>query len=92
MIIGPGTPFFGNAIFVLPNNANIFEAEFLSPLIKFTPVIFSLIGAGLGITIYHFSLHVNLHSPFIRNIYIFLNSKWFFDYVYNSYVVKPLFI
>ncbi len=75
MIIGPGTPFFGNAIFVLPNNANIFEAEFLSPSIKFLPVIFSLIGAGLGILVYHLSIHTKLNSPFIRNIYIFLNSK-----------------
>lgn len=92
MIIGPGTPFFGNAIFVLPNNANIFEAEFLAPSIKFIPVIFSLVGAGLGICIYHFSIHTKINSPFIRNIYTFLNSKWFFDYVYNSYIVKPLFI
>jgi hypothetical protein len=75
MIIGPGTPFFGNAIFVLPNNTNIFEAEFLSPTIKFIPVIFSLIGEGLGILTYHHSLHINLNSPIFRNIYIFLNSK-----------------
>jgi hypothetical protein len=41
---------------------------------------------------YHYSLHVNLSSPLFQNIYTFFNSKWFFDYVYNSYVVKPVFI
>jgi len=59
MIIGPGTPFFNNAIFVLPHNVNIFEAEFLDPSIKFIPVIFSLCGAGFGFLVYQFSLHVN---------------------------------
>jgi hypothetical protein len=59
MIIGPGTPFFGKAIFVLPQNINIFEAEFLDPSIKFIPVIFSLLGAGVGMVCYHTSMHVN---------------------------------
>jgi hypothetical protein len=57
MIIGPGTPFFSNSIFVLPHNVNIFEAEFLDPSIKFIPVIFSLLGAGFGFLVYHTSLH-----------------------------------
>lgn len=95
MIIGPGTPFYGNAIYVLSSNANIFEAEFLDPSIKFIPVIFSLAGAGVGLICYHFSLHISFvsinSSSITRDIYTFLNSKWFFDFVYNTYVVKPLF-
>lgn len=93
MIIGPGTPFFGNAIFVLPEHYNLFEAEFLDPSIKFIPVIFSLIGAASGFLVYHYSIHLSpsLNSPFLLSIYTFLNSKWFFDYVYNSFIVKPTF-
>jgi NADH-ubiquinone oxidoreductase chain 5 len=34
MIIGVGTPFFDHAIFVLPKNVNMIEAEFFSPAIK----------------------------------------------------------
>lgn len=60
MIIGPGTPFFGNSIFVLPSHVNIFEAEFLAPSTKFIPVIFSLMGAAIGFLVYHFSLHLSL--------------------------------
>lgn len=53
--IGLGTPFFSQAIFVLPYNAeNTISAEFLSPLIKFTPVIFSLMGALLAFIGYGF--------------------------------------
>jgi NADH:ubiquinone oxidoreductase subunit 5 (subunit L)/multisubunit Na+/H+ antiporter MnhA subunit len=40
---------------------------------------------------YHTSMHVNWSSPWFYNMYTFLNSKWFFDYVYNSYIVKPVF-
>jgi NADH-ubiquinone oxidoreductase chain 5 len=100
MIIGPGTPFFNNSIFVLPHNVNIFEAEFLDPSIKFIPVIFSLCGAGFGFLVYQFSLHVNWTSPahsgatvgLVKNLYTFFNSKWFFDFVYNSFIVKPVFL
>jgi NADH-ubiquinone oxidoreductase chain 5 len=34
MMIGAGTRYYGNSIFVLPGNESIIEAEFLSPLIK----------------------------------------------------------
>ena len=27
----------------------------------------------------------------LLNIYTFFNNKWHFDYIYNSYVVKPVF-
>ena len=92
MIIGPGTPFFSNSIFVLPHNVNIFEAEFLDPSIKFIPVIFSLLGAGFGFLVYHTSLHTTWTSSLVKSLYTFFNSKWFFDFVYNSFIVKPVFL
>ncbi len=94
MIIGPGSPFFGNAIYVSPLNTNIFEAEFLDPSIKFIPVIFSMFGALCGFLVYHFSLHLLpiFSSPVFLSLYTFFNSKWFFDYLYNSYIVKPIFV
>jgi NADH-ubiquinone oxidoreductase chain 5 len=92
MIIGPGTPFFGSAIFVLPSHVNIFEAEFLAPSIKLIPVLFSLSGALCGFLVYHFSWHLSLDkSPLFISLYTFFNSKWFFDYIFNSYLVKPIF-
>lgn len=80
MIIGPGTPFFGSSIFVLESHVNIFEAEFLAPWVKFTPVIFSLLGALIGFLVYHFSLHLpsgssSSYSPLFISLYTFFNSK-----------------
>lgn len=80
MIIGPGTPFFGSSIYVLPSHINIFEAEFLAPLIKFIPVIFSLLGALVGFIVYHYSLHLPSgptygYNPLFISLYTYLNSK-----------------
>ena len=37
LMIGLGSDFWGNAIFVLPSHINIIEAEFIPTLIKFIP-------------------------------------------------------
>jgi len=34
LFIGPGTPFFGNSILILPHNVNIFDAEFVDIFTK----------------------------------------------------------
>lgn len=91
MFLGVGTTFFGNSIFVL--DVNIIEAEFLSPIIKFTPVIFSIIGALLALVLYNsYSKNVlNFKTSKLgMNLYTFFNSKWHFDYVYNSFIVIPV--
>jgi NADH-ubiquinone oxidoreductase chain 5 len=33
-IIGPGTDFFGSAIFILPAHLNVLEAEFIPVIVK----------------------------------------------------------
>jgi NADH-ubiquinone oxidoreductase chain 5 len=54
LFVGMATDFFGNSIYLNPNNISIVEAEFSLPtLIKLLPAIFSLIGAVLGIILYH---------------------------------------
>jgi proton-translocating NADH-quinone oxidoreductase chain L len=90
MLIGVGTNFWGNSLFVLPENLVIFDAEFLPVTIKLIPVIFSLSGAFLSYLIY-----VVLSADFIYSIkmskfgiifYNFFNRKWFFDKVYNEFI------
>lgn len=89
--IGLGTDFFGHSIYVNPQNVNWTEAEFISPLTKWTPVLISLFGAGLAFSLYHFSPStiLNIKMSF-RSVYIFLNNKWHFDSLYNHYIVKPI--
>ena len=86
IFIGPGSTFFTHSIYVLPNHITLINAEFLSPIIKQIPVIGSIIGAVTAIIIYSKSRIFN-----IREIYIFLSNKWHFDYIYNNYIVKPIF-
>jgi len=70
MFLGPGSTFFTNSIFVSFSHLNLINAEFLHPLIKFIPVLFSIIGAALSIYIY--TKAFNLYN---RKIYIFLSNK-----------------
>jgi NADH-ubiquinone oxidoreductase chain 5 len=92
LFVGVGTDFFGNSLFIHPNNISIIEAEFSLPiLIKLLPSIFSLIGASLAVLLYHKSpifLIELTETSLGRKIYTFLNGKYFFDIVYNNYIVS----
>ena len=85
--IGIGSSFFTHSIFVLHNHITLINAEFLSPLTKLIPVISSIVGALLAILFYSES-----RSIYYQNIYKFLSNKWHFDYIYNHYIVKPIFL
>lgn len=95
LFIGIGTPFFNNAIFVLPEHYKITEAEFLEPILKWIPVIFSIIAAILAILLYNNKSILSYSFTTTKwgsIIYTFLNNKWHFDYIYNNYIVKPLLL
>ena len=93
MIIGFGTHFWGNAIFVLPENSNIIESEFIPIIFKLLPLFFSLIGALFSFLFYsnfNFMLF-NLKTNYIGNlIYTFLNKKWLFDKFYNEFFAQKI--
>ena len=93
MFIGLGTDFWGNSLFSLPTKQPMLEAEWLSASIKMIPLIFSFSGAFLAFFhyIYAFDFLFNLKTSFLgRNIYTFLNRKWFFDKVYNEFIAQPV--
>lgn len=90
MIIGVGTNFWGNALFILPENLIIFDAEFLPTSIKLIPVIFSISGALMSYLIYvimpaNFIYYFKI-SKLGNFFYNFFNRKWFFDKIYNEFV------
>jgi NADH-ubiquinone oxidoreductase chain 5 len=91
LFVGVGSDFFGNSLFIHPNNISLIEAEFSLPIfIKLLPVILSLLGASLALLLYHnnpefvISLTENLLG---RKIYTFLNGKYLFDVIYNQYII-----
>lgn len=91
LIIGLGTDFWGNAITILPQNLNMIDSEFIPANIKLIPVIFSLTGAFLAFLLNAFydTYLVNFKfSSFGTKLYGFINKKWFFDNIYNEYIVK----
>jgi len=78
MFVGLGTDFWGNSIFVLPQNVLLLEAEFLNTSIKIFPVILSLCGASLAFCLYNFffkTIYLFKLSYIGRHLYIFFNRK-----------------
>jgi hypothetical protein len=91
MMVGLGSDFWGNAIFVLPENVLLLEAEFLDTNIKIFPVILSLLGGSMAFLFYNFffKLLVDLKLSFIgKKFYTFFNRKWFFDKIYNELLAQ----
>jgi proton-translocating NADH-quinone oxidoreductase chain L len=91
MMIGLGTPFWNNALFILPVNTIVLESEYIPQSIKFIPIVFSVLGAlfALNINIVGSSFAYMMKTSFIgRKLYIFLNKRWLFDKVYNDYIAS----
>ena len=92
LFVGLGSDFFANSLFTHPNKISIIEAEFsLNPIIKLLPAFLSLIGASIAIFMYHLQplFLINLSNTVLgRKIYSFLNGKYYFDVIYNHYLVS----
>jgi NADH-ubiquinone oxidoreductase chain 5 len=92
LYVGVGSDFFANSLFIHPNNISIIEAEFsLNPIIKLLPAILSLTGATLAIFMYHYTPEILINFTNYnlgRKIYSFLNGKYYFDVIYNHFIVE----
>lgn len=91
MLIGLGTNFWGNSLFTLPQNVSLIESEFIPYWIKLIPVLFSISGAILAFILYHFYanyLFIFKVSYLGRKLYSFLSKKWYFDKIYNDFIVQ----
>ena len=92
LFVGVGSDFFANSIFINPNNISIIEAEFSLPIIiKLLPTLLSILGATSAIFLYHVypDFIINLtDSALGKKIYTFLNGKYFFDVIYNYYIIS----
>jgi len=91
LFVGVGSDFFGNSLFIHPNNISIIEAEFSIPtFIKLLPLLLSLFGAISAIFLYHKTPEflINITETYLgKTIYTFLNGKYFFDVIYNYYII-----
>jgi len=93
LFIGLGTPFWNNAIFILPTNLIMIDAEFIPIIFKWVPVIISFLGASLSVILYHFFASFLFYLSqifFFQQLYLFFNRKWFFDRLQNETIVQTL--
>jgi NADH-ubiquinone oxidoreductase chain 5 len=92
LFVGMASDFFSNALFIKPNNISLIEADFSLPLIiKLLPAFLSLFGACLAIFLYQKSptFIIDLTDNFLgKNLYAFFNGKYFFDIIYNNYIIN----
>jgi len=89
MMIGLGTNFWGNALFVLPKNINLLESEYIPSTPKMIPLIFTLCGAFLAYLVnYNFyrETYFMKTSWIGRKLYYTLNKRWLFDKVINDFI------
>nr|YP_009936113.1 Nad5 [Sanghuangporus vaninii]QNS39963.1 Nad5 [Sanghuangporus vaninii] len=92
LFVGIGTDFFGNAIFIHPNNISLVEAEFsINIILKLLPSILSIIGGLIALYLYLLSPNTITNiseSSLFRKTYSFLNGQYYFDILYNQYIIN----
>ena len=89
LLIGFGSNFFNNAIFINLKFYNIFNVEFLLLNYKLLAVNLSL--CGIILVFYFYSqffkfLYKLKKFKLLNKLYNLFNKKWFFDKLYNEYV------
>ena len=91
--VGTGTNIWGTSIFVLPNNVNFIEAEFLSIGLKWLPLLLSSSGIffAICINLYLGSLFIKIKkSNYFLYFTFLINKKWYWDILYNRLITYPL--
>lgn len=93
MMIGLGTNFWGNALFILPEKGLLLESEYIPQSVKMIPLLFGVAG---GLLAYFLNLS-SMGSSFAysfktsavgKAFYLFLNKRWLFDKIYNDFLIS----
>ena len=91
IFIGFGTKFWGNAIFIMPQNYGLTDIEFISLSAKLFPLILTILGSSLAYFLYSFELNsffILKQKSFFKYVYTFINKKWYFDRFYNQFLAQ----
>lgn len=89
--IGFGTHFWGQSIFVLPQNYLLLDIEFIPLYYKLLPLNVSILGTFFSYFLYSFDLssfYKMKESHHFQIFYSFLSKKWYFDRIYNQILVQ----
>lgn len=91
LIIGLGSPYLGNSIFILPKNSIMIQTEFSLPSIfKLLPLIFTLLMIIISITVYEFMpLNIfKINSKLFIEKYKFFNQRFYFEFLLEKYIIN----
>ena len=91
MAVGMGSDFWGNSFGLDFLNNDLMTAEFLPFTVKILPVFCAFLGIIVAYYIYSYLvdyLSILIKNDFFRNIYTFLNKKWFFDKLYSEIIYQ----
>jgi proton-translocating NADH-quinone oxidoreductase chain L len=89
MMIGLGSNFWGNSIFILPKNILLLESEYIPQSQKFLPFFFTILGLFLAFIVNYTNTKQTyiLKTSWLGNkLYYMFNKRWFFDKVYNDFI------
>lgn len=90
--ISPGSDFLSASLFIHPSHLTLVEAEFSIPLFyKLLPAVGSMLGAAGALYLYHLAPEFTVSLTRTKlgyGIYSFLNGKYFWDVIYNHYVIN----
>jgi proton-translocating NADH-quinone oxidoreductase chain L len=93
MFIHPESSFFAVSSLVYMDNKIQHIHNVLNSSILIIPLYISICGLVISY-IYYTYLYIWLLpvtlTPAMRLVYTFLNSKWYFDQLYNYYIVRPI--
>lgn len=91
LMIGLGSPFLSNSLFVHPNHSLILETEFALPIVfKLLPVILTIFVSILSLFIYELfskKLAYLTKSNFIYNLYGFFNQRYYMELLVHHYFI-----
>lgn len=94
MMIGLGTDFWANSLYILPQNGILLESEYIPQAEKMLPLFATLGGAVVAYSVFYLGaeeLYKFKMSRIGNAFYYMLNKRWFFDKVYNDFLVQKSF-
>ena len=90
--MGLGNQGFGSSIFIHPDHTKLIETEFGVPIIyKLMPLILGLISGFIALYLFEnkpLKLLTFNKSKWGQNIYRFFNQRYWFELIYNRFIVK----
>lgn len=89
MMVGLGSNFWGNSIFILPKNILLVESEYIPQNQKFLPLIFTILGVFLAFVVNYYATKQTYffkQTSLGNKLYYMFNKRWFFDKVYNDFI------